>query len=277
LFVVMVQEYEANAQQILLLTALVSMDTRCEYEERVLVRSEYMSPEESERLMSRIPLLDITKSRNVVGFWNLRDYVLLDRSNNRVGMEILISMGVLVIVLNIVLGFYDLYTLPYISPTIPVVVFDLVIMGVLILYSLNQALLMNIQMSSHAQIFNQATHDINLRMADFMLQAETFIEGEKHNKEVIADLKMAKKVLHSATTIVKENDTRESLLFGFEVTPGMLIQAATGLLSSGGYFMFMMFKTGKNPLEQYGVYGYDKEAAAKSVKFLAQYAASKFW
>merc|ERR1719198_374450 len=126
------------------------MDARCEYMEKVLVYNVGMEPDEAEKLMSRVPILNLMKSRNCIGFWGIRDYVILDRANDRVGMQILISISVLLIVFNVCLAIYDLITLPYISTFIAIVLYDLLVLGLLILYSLQQALYMNTWMASHA-------------------------------------------------------------------------------------------------------------------------------
>lgn len=271
LFLVMVFEYQSNAQQLALLTGLINMDARCQYAEKVLVDCCQLPPEESEILMSRLPLLNLQKSRNAIGFWSLRDYVLLDRSNDRVGMQILIATVILLILFNLILAAYDMYTLPWISPFIPIVLFDVLVMGVLIMYSLQQALLMNNWMSSHTKYFNQAVHDIMGTQADIMTGQHTLDEADVNLKIQVADLTLARKFLKSAVVMVHENDPREALLFGVEVTPGGVASSAAGFLGTVGYFIYTMIKTGSNPMDHLK----QDKVAFTSTKFLMQWYAKK--
>lgn len=268
LFLVMVFEYESNAHQLILLTALINMDARCQYSELVLVKSMGLAPEESETFMSRLPLLNLCKSRNAIGFWGLRDYVMLDRSNDRVGMQIMISISILLIVFNLCLAAYDLWTLPWISAFVPIVLYDLVVIGVMILYSLQQALYMNSWMASHVQHFNRAIHDVMNAYADAMLEGGAVLEAEKKNKILVQDLTLAKKYLRSAVTMVRENDPREALLFGAEITPASIASSAGGFLATVTFMLYKMLQKGTNPM--------DAAKGAEAAKFLVQSAMKKF-
>jgi hypothetical protein len=253
-FLVLIFAYETNTYQLALLSGLINMDARCMYEERVLVYSEGMEPEESEAMMAKLPILDITKSKNAFGFWTLREYVLLDRGNERAGMQILITISVLLIIFNAILAAYELYTIrDSISPFIPLVIFDTLVMGSFIMFALQQALVMNNWMDSHIKYFNQAVHDIELRKQYLVLHSHgtdgTIDEAEAIHAELLADLKYAKKFLHSCVQMVQDNDPREALLFGLEVTPGSLVSSASGLIFTTVYFLYEMLYKRSNPFK----------------------------
>jgi hypothetical protein len=248
LFLVHSADYATNAQEIILLTALINQNARQTYAELVLVKSEGLAPEVSEAILARLPLLDLRKSKNVLAFWELRQYVVLDRSNDRVGMQILMSMGFLITFFNVLLAVYDLMTQTDIPTFVVVVLYDLVVLGMLILYCMQQALHMNTWMSSHQCHFNQAAHDAVSTVALLCIgdaRAETTHQAE------LLDLRLAKQMLKSCSLMVNENDPREALLFGVEVTPAGIISAAGGFLVTGGFFIYAMFKSGENPLEQH--------------------------
>eukprot|EP00929_Paragymnodinium_shiwhaense_P014277 TRINITY_DN122175_c0_g1_i1.p1 TRINITY_DN122175_c0_g1~~TRINITY_DN122175_c0_g1_i1.p1 ORF type:complete len:668 (-),score=165.08 TRINITY_DN122175_c0_g1_i1:78-2081(-) len=244
LFVVMTLDYAKNAHQAYLLSALVNMEARQVYARYTLVDYYGLEPEEAEAELVKLPLLDLRRIRNVVAFWELRNFLILDRANDRAGMQILITTGLMLLTFNTVLAFYDMYVLPYIPPMVPMVIYDLVVMGSLIIYALHVALQMNFWMGEHAKYFTQARHDA-------IIEAAGLQRGELHDDQLTSGAfqwtRISQELLDSTINVVTK-EPREALLFGMEVTPAKIISLAVSFLAAAGSIFYEMFQSGVDPI-----------------------------
>merc|ERR1712070_768114 len=119
----------------------------------------------------------------------LRNYVMLDRCNDRVGMQILISSGLLLCVLNFCLALHEMWQKSGIPPLVPVVLYDLVVMGTLIVYGLHTAVQMNTFMAGHTNYFVQARQDALIEAAGLEeMEGVTMSPGEYQEFRLVEQL-----------------------------------------------------------------------------------------
>jgi hypothetical protein len=152
LFVAVKNEYAHNGVQATILTALISMNARQSYVDNVLCTSG-VPPEEAKELLACLPLLDLRKPENIRGFWRVREFSILDRMNERIGMEVLTEMLLIWLVLMAALAVRDIFWLHKVSAMVPVAMYDIAVFGILVLQALQCALHINNEMAGHGRIF----------------------------------------------------------------------------------------------------------------------------
>jgi len=228
-FISTMNEYESNSHQVTLLSALISITSRQKYADDVLVSSAAVSEPEGLQYLSILPLLDLRKSDNARGFWRLREFTVLDRTNERIGMEVNVAMLLLCLLFLIAMPLMDLYFRHEFSALAPVLIFYLMVFGTLVFQSLRISLRVNEEMATHWQVVVSALHDVTL--------SATLEDA----KEDLADLALSARLLKTIGRMIQECDVREKFLFGFDVTPLSIISFMLATIGTVCLVLFEIF------------------------------------
>merc|ERR1719326_2831688 len=158
LFKLAQQRYNHNIEQMLLVTALVSVQKRHEYMRTVL----RVDPEDTDHILlaKGLPYLDISSPDNTRIWWAIREYAIVDSLDERVDLEIV--LGVALFYLTTMSAYLVLDMIITGKPTAFTVValFDLVVIGAMVLSSLLSCVQVNELLRSHTHTFLRARHSL---------------------------------------------------------------------------------------------------------------------
>merc|ERR1719463_541360 len=156
LFKLAQQRYNHNIEQMLLVTALVSVQKRHEYMRTVL----RVDPEDTDHILlaKGLPYLDISSPDNTRIWWAIREYAIVDSLDERVDLEIV--LGVAVFYISIMSLYLIVDVILSGKPTAFTVVCtnDLVIVGALLIVPLMGCVEVNEMLRSHVHTFLRARH-----------------------------------------------------------------------------------------------------------------------
>lgn len=228
-------EYRRNLCQCMIISSIVDARSRVKFSQSYLMSCLWfgMDSDQSEAVLSKMPLLDMRISSNVAAFWRLRDYCTLDRSNERMGMSVLLSIVIIWLLLKFLLTMATMYVSGGLPAILIVTLFDLVVFGIMLIVALQAALAMNSMMDQHKQVFVEAKYEVTMahgkhsRITGYAGEAdEKAGDLQKHKDNAHHDLELCRRLLTEYLDLCNEYDARDTILFGMEVTPGKIVSSA---------------------------------------------------
>jgi hypothetical protein len=225
LFKLAQKRYNHNIEQMLLVTAIVSVQKRHEYMRTVL----RIDPEDDHHILlaKGLPYLDISSPDNTRIWWAIREYAIVDSLDERVDLEIVLGVAVLYIstmslylIVDVILsGKPTAFTL--------VALVDLLVIGSMVLSSLMSCVQVNELLRSHTHTFLRARHSLwcpeskVLGMADNEI-AEILDVGDDvalaaFSPGASSGLKDSQRLHSHLIEKIEHSDTLQTI-FGVEVT-----------------------------------------------------------
>jgi len=232
-FFTVLESYRRNRSQVNILTAIVDPKTRLSFGNELIKGDYALSADDAEEVLGKLPVLTLRQPCNCAAFWRLRQYVTLDRSNERVAISLFLE------ILLMWLGVKFAFTLGAITLTkaVPamliVTLFDLVVFGWMMVFSLQTALQMNDMMDMHTQVFVQAKYHLTLA-------SEQIDKSSPEFEMIHHDLQVARGLLEEFVCMAQECDHRDKILLGVLVTPGMIFTTAASIF--GAIVMLLLEK-----------------------------------
>lgn len=217
LFYLMVLEYTKQLCQVVLVSAMVDPKMRVKYMQMYLPHDTPEQKHDAERIMCNLPLINLKIATNLNAFWKLREYCTLDRSNERIGMHVLMDLVVFWFTLNLLITLVGLFILKALPPTVPVMVFDLFCFGFLLLQALESAMRVNQYMDDHEQMLKQTRYDMCLDLSQMEADDET-----PDSRKLAKGFRHTVTLLDQYVSMVQAYQGRDKILLGMEVTPGKL-------------------------------------------------------
>jgi hypothetical protein len=219
------RRYNHNIEQMLLVTAIVSVQKRHQYMRTVL----RIDPEDTEHILlaKGLPFLDISDPDNTRIWWAIREYAIVDSLDERVDLEIVLgvvlfyttTMSLYLIVDVVLSGRPTAFT--------AVALFDLVIIGSMVLSSLFSCVQVNELLRSHTHTFLRARHSLwcpeskVLGMADNeigeLLDVDDAVAMAAFSPGASAGLKDSQRLHTHLIEKIEHSDTLQTI-FGVEVT-----------------------------------------------------------
>lgn len=217
LFYVMVMEYKKQLCQVILVSAMVDPKMRMTYMQMYLPHDDPEQKHEAEKIMHNLPLINLKIATNINAFWKLREYCTLDRSNERMGMHVLMDMVVFWFTLNLLITLAGLFIYQALPPTIPVMLFDIFCFGSLLLRALESAMRVNQFMDDHENMLKQARYDLCIDLSQLEVDDET-----PDDKKLSRAYRQTVTLLDQYVSMVQAYQGRDKILLGMEVTPTKL-------------------------------------------------------
>mmetsp|Transcript_101865 Transcript_101865/g.197126 ORF Transcript_101865/g.197126 Transcript_101865/m.197126 type:complete len:667 (-) Transcript_101865:51-2051(-) len=241
LFYVVLDEYKRNVAQVTILSALVDPRMRVKYSERFLMSMmEFnLSPEEGIQVLSKLPLLSLQNANNAAAWWRLREYVTLDRANERIAIELFLEILVIWLGIKFVVTFWVMKTTRDGVPALlAVTMFDIIVFGLMMLWALQVALRVNDRYDRHKRILVEAKYHVSNSLAS--------IDPDRPQAEDLKlDLLTARRLLSEYLEMVQEYDHRDAILLGQIVTPAKVLSAAATVAGSFMTLYIGMMKSGR--------------------------------
>jgi hypothetical protein len=218
LFYIMVVEYEKQLCQVVLVSALVDPKMRMTYMQMYLPHETKEQKHDAERIMCNLPLINLKIATNANAFWKLREFCTLSRSNERMGMHVLMDMVVFWFTLNLLITLAGLFVYQALPPTVPVMVFDIFCFGFLLLRALQAAMKVNQYMDDHESMLKQARYDLCVDLTQMSVDVEP---SDSSTSEKLAHSNTMK-LLDQYVCMVQSYEGRDKILLNMEVTPSKL-------------------------------------------------------
>merc|ERR1719478_939374 len=101
------RRYNHNIEQMLLVTAIVSVQKRHEYMRNVL----RIDPEDGDHILlaKGLPFLDISNADNTRIWWAIREYAIVDSLDERVDLEIVVGVALLYLMMMTIYLIADMF------------------------------------------------------------------------------------------------------------------------------------------------------------------------
>merc|ERR1719379_894590 len=225
LFKLAQRRYNHNIEQMLLVTAIVSLQKRHQYMRTVLK----IDPDDADHVLlaKGLPFLDISDPDNTRIWWAIREYAIVDSLDERVDLEIVLgvvlfyttTMSLYLIVDVILSGRPTAFT--------AVALFDLVVIGSMVLSSLLSCVQVNELLRSHTHTFLRARHSLwcpeskVLGMADNeigeLLDVDDAVAMAAFSPGASVGLKDSQRLHSHLIEKIEHSDTLQTI-FGVEVT-----------------------------------------------------------
>jgi len=220
IFYVMTTEYNNNVIQAMMISALVDPRCRMRYVDEVLGRGPAKDIAKRKEMIAAIPLLNLRIPVNVTGFWRIREFGVVDRSNERMAMENLMDSLFFWFVINFALTLIDLFKgATYLSALAPLLLFDCVVYGSMGIVALMSAVSVNQLMEEHKRIFVESRYD-TVRAEIKLMSGQTAREGKDDPQ---LELSRSQELLKQYGGMIAEVDVRETILLGLDVTPARVL------------------------------------------------------
>merc|ERR1719453_1231311 len=128
------KRYNHNIEQMLLVTAIVSVQKRHEYMRTVL----RIDPEDTDHILlaKGLPYLDISSPDNTRIWWAIREYAIVDSLDERVDLEIVLGVALFYTTMMSTYLIVDVVLSGKPTAFTAVALFDLVIIGSIVMKSL---------------------------------------------------------------------------------------------------------------------------------------------
>jgi len=220
LFYMIMMEYRRTECQMVIISALVDARMRVKFSQSYLMSCFWfgLDSEQSEAVLAKLPLLDLRTSSNAAAFWRLREYCTLDRCNERMAMSVLLEIVILWLCLKFVTTLAVMMLYGGLPAILIVTLYDLLVFGSMILFTLQCALKINGMMEQHKQVFVEAKYEVTMEYGEY-LNDSTRDQTKKR------DLDVSRRLLTEYLDMTNESDqvARDSILFGMQVTPGSIL------------------------------------------------------
>merc|ERR1719453_3027394 len=180
------KRYNHNIEQMLLVTAIVSVQKRHEYMRNVL----RIDPDDADHILlaKGLPFLDISNSDNTRIWWAIREYAIVDSLDERVDLEIVLAVAVFYLTTMSLYLVVDVILAGKPTAFTAVAIFDLVVIGALVLSSLLGCVQVNDLLRSHVHTFLRARHALwcpeskVLGMADNEIAEILDVDGRQRDR-----------------------------------------------------------------------------------------------
>merc|ERR1719331_2952398 len=151
LFKLAQKRYNHNIEQMLLVTAMVSIQKRHEYMRTVL----RIDPEDADHILMAkgLPFLDISNADNTRIWWAIREFAIVDSLDERVDLEIVLGVAVLYISTMSLYLIVDVILSGKPTAFTAVALFDLLIIGFMVMSSLLSCVQVNELLRCHTHTF----------------------------------------------------------------------------------------------------------------------------
>jgi len=226
--------YLENVNQMLLVTALIDIRKRHVYMRDVLK----VDPDDEESFKSHrmkaagLPFLDLSHVGNLKIWWAVREYAIVDSMDERIALEVVLAVAILYVVMVICYSIVDFLLVEGVSGFTLVCIFDIALVGALVLRTLLNCVNVNDMLCSHQVAFRTARHSIFVPQSKIisLTDAEVleFYEGNHDRKS--ARERDALRLLGHLIDRVSKADTLQTI-FGLEVTSSNVMQLVVALLS----------------------------------------------
>merc|ERR1719326_810643 len=225
LFKLAQQRYNHNIEQMLLVTAIVSVQKRHEYMRNVL----RIDPEDVDHILlaKGLPFLDISNSDNTRIWWAIREYAIVDSLDERVDLEIVLGVVLFYTTTMCLYLIVDMILTGKPTAFTAVALFDLLIIGSLVLSSLLSCVQVNELLRSHTHTFLRARHSLwcpeskVLGMADNeigeLLDVDDSVAMASFSAGADVALKDSQRLHTHLIEKIEHSDTLQTI-FGVEVT-----------------------------------------------------------
>lgn len=235
-------EYAHNVDQMLLVSALASVEARHQYLHDVLQVN--LASEEGRRLAERLPYLDLTKCSNLRIWWALREFAIVDSMDERVALEVVLSMALMYQFAIILYSILELFVAGGVTAFTAVVLFDLTVIGAMVMLGTFSCVQVNNMLSSHQSallrsrmhIWSPESKVIGLSIAE---QLEFCAQDHATTLEELESQENTFRLHNHLILKVRTADNLQKL-FGIEVTTDNVIQLAAaigcGIAASARYF-----------------------------------------
>merc|ERR1719174_3681954 len=158
LFKLAQKRYNHNIEQMLLVTAIVSVQKRHEYMRTVL----RIDPEDADHILlaKGLPFLDISDPDNTKIWWAIREYAIVDSLDERVDLEIVLGVALFYITTMSMYLIVDVVLSGKPTAFTVVALFDLLIIGFMVMSSLLSCVQVNELLRCHTHTFLRARHSL---------------------------------------------------------------------------------------------------------------------
>lgn len=243
LFYVVLDEYKRNVAQVTILSALIDPRMRVKYSERFLMNMmEFnMASDEAAEVLSKLPLLSLSNANNAAAWWRLREYVTLDRANERIAIELFLEILIIWLVIKFAVTIWVIRTSDPedgVPALLAVTMFDIIVFGIMVLWALQVALRVNDRYDRHKRVLVEAKYHVSNALA-------SVDPGTPRCEELKIDLLTARRLLVEYLEMVQEYDYRDAILLGQIVTPAKVLSAAATVAGSLMTLYIGMAKSGK--------------------------------
>lgn len=243
-------EYAHNVDQMLLVSALASVEARHQYLHDVLgpylQRTEGvgLESERGRKAAARLPFLDLTKSANLRIWWALREFAIVDSMDERVALEVVLSMALLYQFAIITYSILELFVAGGVTAFTAVVLFDLTAIGAMVMLGTLSCVQVNNMLSSHQSTLLRSRMNIWSPESKIVgLSVDEQLEFVTHDEATtLEELESQENTLRLHNHLILKIRTADNLqkLFGIEVTTDNVIQLAAaigcGIAASARYF-----------------------------------------
>lgn len=223
LFYLMTLEYRKQICQVVLVSAMVDPKMRISYMHMYLKHGTVEEKHQAEHIMCNLPLLSLKVESNLTAFWKLRQYCTLDRSNERVGMHLLMDMVVFWFTLNLIMALAGLFIFQSLPASVPVMIFDIFTFAVVLIWALEGAMRVNSYMDDHETILKRARYDLHMELAQPHVTDVSLSERQELAEAQQRTCKMLDQ--HVSMIHSHQEQDRDRILLGYEVTPNKLLTA----------------------------------------------------
>eukprot|EP00746_Dinoflagellata_sp_MGD_P001349 gnl/MRDRNA2_/MRDRNA2_102533_c0_seq1.p1 gnl/MRDRNA2_/MRDRNA2_102533_c0~~gnl/MRDRNA2_/MRDRNA2_102533_c0_seq1.p1 ORF type:complete len:790 (-),score=107.23 gnl/MRDRNA2_/MRDRNA2_102533_c0_seq1:9-2378(-) len=220
LFLVILQEYKRNVSQSLLISGLIDPRSRIDYARRYL---QGCSKDQVENIMCCMPLIALINATNVSAFWKLREYGVLDRAKARMAMEVLMDMVLIWLIISIMVVLFLMSTLQPYTAWAPVLLLDMLVFGWLTLHALRISLQISDAQDKHVKVLAESQYDVAQKCAELKEGAVATARTRDAPSPTITDLESASTLLSKYISMVKEDDSRDTILLGMRVSPAAVL------------------------------------------------------
>jgi hypothetical protein len=219
------RRYNHNIEQMLLVTAIVSVQKRHDYMRKVL----RIDPEDDDHILlaKGLPFLDISNSDNTRIWWAIREYAIVDSLDERVDLEIVLGVVLFYTTTMCLYLIVDVILSGRPTAFTAVALFDLVIIGSMVLSSLFSCVQVNELLRSHTHTFLRARHSLwcpeskVLGMADNeigeLLDVDDSVAMAAFSPGASVGLKDSQRLHSHLIEKIEHSDTLQTI-FGVEVT-----------------------------------------------------------
>jgi len=179
-----------------------------------------------------LPFLDLSHVGNLKIWWAVREYAIVDSMDERIALEVVLAVAILYVVMVICYSIVDFLLVEGVSGFTLVCIFDIALVGALVLRTLLNCVNVNDMLCSHQVAFRTARHSIFVPQSKIisLTDAEVleFYEGNHDRKS--ARERDALRLLGHLIDRVSKADTLQTI-FGLEVTSSNVMQLVVALLS----------------------------------------------
>merc|ERR1719353_2785469 len=225
LFKLAQKRYSHNIEQMLLVTAMVSIQKRHEYMRTVL----RIDPEDVDHILlaKGLPFLDISNPDNTRIWWAIREYAIVDSLDERVDLEIVLGVALFYITTMSMYLIVDVILSGKPTAFTAVALFDLLIIGFMVMSSLLSCVQVNELLRCHTHTFLRARHSLwcpeskVLGMADNeiseILDVDDDVALAAFSPGASTSLKDSQRLHSHLIEKIEHSDTLQTI-FGVEVT-----------------------------------------------------------